>query len=164
MKVDKEAVYITAAGLTMLAIIATVLILRKGKYPKVDWSVFDSPDLPGSGKCIDKSLVRLLQQLEKATGYPIFKNINSGVRTPSHNSKVGGVYNSSHKIPVCKAVDIHTPTRIIQQKLVNAAKALGFKRIGIGTTFIHLDIDDSKSQYVAWGYPSGTRPPFNPFA
>ncbi len=165
MKVEKEYVYIAAAGLSMMAIMATFLILRKRKKsPEIDLSVFDSPDAPGSGRCIDRKLVRMLQQLERTTRYPVFKRINSGVRTSSHNSKVGGVYNSSHKIPVCNAVDISTPSRAIQRKLVEAARKIGFKRIGIGSTFIHLDIDGTKSQYVAWGYPSGTRPPFNPFA
>ena len=44
-----------------------------------------------------------------------------------------------------------------------AARDVGFKRIGVGNTFVHLDIDEGKSQYVAWGYPSGTVAAVNPF-
>ncbi len=157
--------YLAAGGVFIIVLAATTLLIHKKKKKHlIDLSIFDSPDAPGSGKCIDKKLVAMLIQLQKITRYPVLKNINSGVRTPSHNAKVGGVFSSSHKIPICKAVDISTPSKFNQERLVSAAKSIGFKRIGIGKTFVHLDIDDSKSQYVAWGYPSGTRPPFNPFA
>jgi hypothetical protein len=33
-----------------------------------------------------------------------------------------------------------------------AAKEISFKRIRVGKTFVHLDIDISKSQNVAWGF------------
>jgi hypothetical protein len=105
----------------------------------------------------------MLQQLETRTSYPIFSWINSGARSPSHNSRVGGVSNSSHKIPTCKAVDIKAYSKSIRNHLVSAARDVGFKRIGIGKTFVHLDIDDLKSQYVAWGYPSGATAEVNPF-
>ena len=50
-----------------------------------------------------------------------------------------------------------------KKPLIIEARSLGFKRIGVGKTFVHLDTDENKSQYVAWGYPSGTRPKINPF-
>jgi hypothetical protein len=40
---------------------------------------------------------------------------------------------------------------------------VGFKRIGVGRTFVHLDVDASKSQNVAWGYPKGAKAAVNPF-
>ena len=129
----------------------------------VSTNIFDSPDALGSGRCIDSRLVSMLQQLEQKTGYPIFSWINSGVRTPAWNRKVGGVRNSSHQIPNCKAVDIKALNIAIRNRLVYAASEVGFKRIGVGKTFVHLDVDQNKSQRVAWGYPSGSRPPINPF-
>ena len=45
---------------------------------------------------------------------------------------------------------------------LKATKA-GFKRIGIATTFVHLDNYLSKPLYVAWGYPKGTKAPYDPF-
>lgn len=129
----------------------------------IDLSVFDSPDIPGSGNCMDRRLIYMLQQLEAKTGYPIFSWINSGARSPSHNRKVGGVSNSSHKIPTCKATDIGTPNTYIRNQIVRTARDVGFRRIGVGRTFVHLDVDDLKSQYVAWGYPSGTPAEVNPF-
>lgn len=129
----------------------------------VDYAVFDSPDSQGSGRCIDQRLVYKLKLLESKTGYPIFSWINSGVRTSYWNKKVGGVSNSSHQIPNCKAVDIKALNITIRNKLVVAAREVGFKRIGVGKTFVHLDVDTNKSQNVAWGYPSGSKPPINPF-
>ena len=139
---------------------------KKGKANKIvpiDLSAFDSPDTPGSGNCIDKQLLFMLQQLAIKTGYPIFSWINSGVRSKYWNTKVGGVSDSAHKIPKCKAVDIKAPTKSIRNTLVLAAREIGFKRIGVGKTFVHLDIDALKSQNVAWGYPSGNKPEINPF-
>ena len=108
-------------------------------------------------------LLNGLVKLAEKTGFPVFDWINSGARSAYWNSKVGGVSNSSHKIPICSAVDIKAPTIAIRNKLVVYAKLVGFKRIGVGKTFVHLDTDDTKSQNVAWGYPSGTKPPINPF-
>lgn len=151
------------AGIAAVAVIGVILIVRNRFKTDVDLSVFDSPDSPGSGACMDKEFIKKLKKLQQKTKLPIFTWINSGARTDYWNAKVGGVSNSSHKIPTCKAADIKTPTKAIRNQLVRAAVAVGFKRIGIGNTFIHLDTDDAKSQYVAWGYPAGNKPPFNPF-
>ncbi|WP_205625245.1 hypothetical protein [Aquimarina atlantica] len=40
----------------------------------------------------------------------------SRARTAYWNTKVGGVSNSSHKIPTCKAVDIHMPNKPLEIK------------------------------------------------
>ncbi len=63
----------------------------------------------------------------------------------------------------CKAVDIGTPSKFIRDQIIMEARNLGIKRIGVGSTFVHLDLDEDKSQFVAWGYPSGTLPEVNPF-
>lgn len=149
-------------GITVVAV-AGIAVLIRHRHKKVDLSVFDSPDLPGSGQCMDKDLIRMLQKLEWKTGLPIFSWINSGARSAYWNTKVGGVDNSAHKIPVCKAADIKTPSIAIRNRIIKAAKEVGFTRIGIASTFVHLDNDTSKPQYVAWGYPPGNQPPVNPF-
>jgi len=154
-------------GISIALIGGAVLFFIKKSKDRINYAVFDSPDIPGSGKCIDKELVGKLKKLEKLTGYPIFEKINSGARSPKHNKSVGGVSNSAHLMPKCKAVDISTKgrttkeTNAIRDKLVFGAKKVGFKRIGIGRTFVHLDNDASKTQYIAWGYP---KPPYNPFS
>ncbi|WP_242446436.1 D-Ala-D-Ala carboxypeptidase family metallohydrolase [Nonlabens agnitus] len=121
----------------------------------VDLSVFDSPDMPGSGNCMERRLIAMLHNLSLKTGYPIFSWINSGARSEAHNRKLGGLRNSSHKIPTCKAVDIRASSKSIRNNLAMAARDVGFKRIGVGNTFVHLDVDEGKSQYVAWGYLVG---------
>lgn len=136
---------------------------KKQQITRINTSIFDSPDLEGSGNCIDSRLVAMLLQLSQQTGYPIFNWITSAVRTPRHNRKVGGVANSSHVIPICKAVDIKAMNTTIRNNIVLTARNIGFKRIGVGKRFVHLDIDTSKSQNVAWGYPAGARPDINPF-
>ncbi len=151
-----------AASIVIIGAIAMARLKSKPK-PKVDLTKFDSPDIQGSGKCMDKEFIKMLQKLAKVTKLPIFDMINSGARSSYWNTKVGGVSNSSHKIPKCQAADIKAPTKSIRNKIVVAAKLVGFKRIGVGKTFVHLDNDSSKKQYVAWGYPSGTKPPINPF-
>ncbi|WP_241459800.1 D-Ala-D-Ala carboxypeptidase family metallohydrolase [Aquimarina megaterium] len=150
-------------GAASIVIIGAITVMRLKSKPKVDLSKFDSPDIQGSGRCMDKEFIKMLQKLTKVTNLPIFNMINSGARSAYWNRKVGGVSNSSHKIPKCQAADIKTPTKSIRNKIVIAAKLVGFKRIGVGKTFVHLDNDKSKKQYVAWGYPSGTKPPINPF-
>lgn len=149
------------------AVSATMLYLftrPRGKTAYMDTRPFDSPDIPGSGRCMNRDLLRMLLELERRTGYPVFQSINSGARSPAHNHKVGGVGNSSHLMPVCRAVDIHVPDTRTRDMLVRAARAVGFRRIGIGRTFIHLDNDPQKKQFVAWGYPKGTPPPYRVFA
>ncbi len=172
IKNDNQHIYFGLGTLSLLLLGAFVVYKKQKttinrtkiiRHQPIDLSVFDSPDVPGSGNCMDRQLIFMLQQLEARTGYPIFSWINSGARTPSHNKKVGGVSNSSHKMPTCKAVDIKAYSKTIRNNLVQAARDVGFKRIGVGKTFVHLDIDNLKSQYVAWGYPSGTPAEVNPF-
>lgn len=66
----------------------------------------------------------------------------SGYRTVEKNARVGGVRNSSHLKGL--AIDISAPDGLTRQKILFCAIASGFKRIGIGKTHIHLDIDDTK--------------------
>ncbi len=174
VKSSNQHIYVGLGTLSILMIGAFV-VYRKSKVKSVknrvvqihqrpiNLSVFDSPDIPDSGNCMDRQLIFMLQQLEARTGYPIFQWINSGARSPAHNKKVGGASKSSHLIPTCIAVDIKAPTTYIRNHLVSVARDIGFKRIGVGKTFVHLDTDETKSQYVAWGYPSGTPAEVNPF-
>lgn len=172
VKSSNQHIYVGLGTLSVLLLSAFVVYRRSviKKNPRafiaqntIDLSVFDSPDIPGSGNCIDRRLLFMLQQLEARTGYPIFNWINSGVRSPSHNRKVGGTSNSSHLIPTCKAVDIKAYSKTIRNNIVFAARDIGFTRIGVGRTFVHLDVDENKSQYVAWGYPKGAAAEVNPF-
>lgn len=90
----------------------------------------------------------LLDTLRGNYGFPIV--IASGLRDKDHNKNVGGVEDSSHLLGL--AVDINVPDSARRFKLVTEALKLGFRRIGVGKTFVHLDIDKSKPQDVMWDY------------
>ena len=161
MKIRNDIALITLAIVGFLIIKGSTSKKKVKKRYKIPSHLFNSPDAPLSGKCMDNKLLSMLVELQVTTGYPVFSNINSAVRTQQWNKKVGGVSNSSHL--KCQAVDIGVPNKGVRDQLVMVAREVGFKRIGVGNTFVHLDVDILKSQYVAWGYPSGTKPEVNPF-
>lgn len=102
---------------------------------------------------ISLNLVFELNRLRGFYGKPIY--INSGCRCIEHNTDVGGKPNSAH---ICEgkegeAVDI---------KIVSGGQLftlLGiiykwqlFKRIGIGTTLLHVDISTVLPSPTVWVY------------
>ena len=111
-------------------------------------SEFDSPDMVGSGEAMDREFLNILDKARGIANTP-FK-ITSGFRTPKHNTKVGGVDNSSHTIGY--AADIACSNSVQRYKIINALLEAGFNRIGIADTFIHVDCDPSKSENVIWTY------------
>ena len=77
-------------------------------------------------------------------------DFNSWYRCEKHNKAVGGSETSSHLKGLAVDIKIHNSTHrfLVLQALIKA----GFTRIGIGKTFIHADIDMSKSQNLIWLY------------
>jgi len=76
--------------------------------------------------------------------------INSAFRTPEHNAKIGGKPNSSHLRGL--AVDISISDSRTRYIVLEALIHVGFDRIGIADTFIHVDDDKYKSSNVVWTY------------
>lgn len=113
-------------------------------------SEFASPDDPTSGELIHPVLVAKLDSMREEAGFPF--RINSGVRTEVHNKEVGGVHRSAHTYPCYCAVDVRVKTKTERNALIRLAKKYGITRIGIGTSFVHLDIDSTKPQNVTWYY------------
>ena len=111
-------------------------------------SEFDSPDEKGSGEKMDLLFLLMLDKCRDIAGIPF--RINSGYRTAEHNALVGGIVGSSHTKGL--AVDISAVSSTERYTIINAAIKVGFKRIGIGKKFIHLDTDLSKTQEVMWDY------------
>ena len=116
------------------------------KYFKLE--EFDSPDEPGSGKCMNEEFLHMLDATRKKFGKPI--KINSGYRTAARNKKIGGVANSSHLRGL--AADISCKSSKDRFQLVKILLEAGFRRMGIAGSFIHVDIDKTKSQDLIWGY------------
>lgn len=114
---------------------------------------FDCPTLEGSGLPTTdggKMCINFLHKLDEArelAGVP-FK-ITSGYRSPQHNLDVGGRVGSSHIKGI--AVDIACVNSHQRQKILTALIQVGFKRIGIGKSFIHSDLDSDKPNAI-WLY------------
>jgi len=76
--------------------------------------------------------------------------IHSGCRCTPHNLTVGGKDDSSHLTGL--AVDIRALSSPTRFRIIRSALNLGFTRIGIGSSFIHIDIDTTKPSQVFWLY------------
>ena len=99
----------------------------------------------------DNMCTDFLQKLDEARAYAnIPFKINSAFRTPEHNAKIGGKPNSSHLRGV--AVDISVKDSRTRFIVLNALIHVGFTRIGIAGTFIHVDDTEDKAQNVVWVY------------
>ena len=109
---------------------------------------FSSPDLPNSGINMDSTLLDLLDTLREHYGKPL--RITSGYRTKEHNEAVGGVPNSSHLRGY--AVDIAATSSGERHDILKLAMDIGFNRIGIAKSFIHLDNDPAKPAGLVWTY------------
>jgi len=97
---------------------------------------------------IDPYLVLSLIQLERSIGVPL--EFSSGYRCKACNAAVGGVKNSAHLRG--KAVDILADASSERFSIVKTALSFGFLRIGVGKTFIHVDIDAALPQQMLWLY------------
>jgi zinc D-Ala-D-Ala carboxypeptidase len=117
-----------------------------------DWSAVKNFSRPEFGKSDgvepDADLVRMLDQARDVAGVPFV--INSGIRSVERNAQVGGAPESAHLSG--HAVDIHCPTSRQRFLIVQALIEVGFRRIGIGNTFVHADTDPDKAQDVIWTY------------
>ena len=89
-----------------------------------------------------------LDQARELANIP-FK-INSAYRSPEHNAKIGGKPNSSHLRGL--AVDISVRDSRSRFIVLEALIKVGFNRIGIADTFIHVDLSVDKVHKVIWTY------------
>ena len=76
--------------------------------------------------------------------------LNSAFRCEFHNKDVGGSCTSSHLVGC--AVDIRCDNSHDRYLILNALIQVGFNRIGIAKTFIHVDDDLTKPSGVIWVY------------
>ena len=112
-------------------------------------SEFDSPDEPGSGSKMCCNFLIDLDEARDRAGVPF--RINSGYRTEHYNDKVlGARVGSSHKKGL--AADIGYKGNHEKYKILSALMSVGFCRIGLGKSFIHVDCDTVKSKETMWSY------------
>ena len=88
-----------------------------------------------------------LDEAREYAGIPFV--INSAYRSPTHPLSIKNPTSSHIK---GLAVDIRCNTSRNRFIILDALIAVGFNRIGIADTFIHVDLDLSKSDNVIWTY------------
>lgn len=106
---------------------------------------------PCCGAGSDKMDAGLLLHLDAArhmAGNPFV--INSAYRCEDHNKAVGGVPGSAHTRGL--AVDIAAQGSRQRFIIAQALMARGLTRIGVASSFVHVDVDTTKDQEVMWLY------------
>ena len=96
---------------------------------------------------MNKDFLFVLDEAREFAGIPFV--INSAYRSPEHPLSIK---NSSSSHIKGLAVDIKATDSITRFKIVKALIEVGFTRIGIADTFIHVDLDLDKTQNVIWTY------------
>lgn len=97
---------------------------------------------------MDDAFLRKLDEVREKAGIPLV--LNCAYRSRAYDVSKGRSGNSSHTRG--KGVDIRCNTSANRMKIVKAALECGIRRIGIGKTFVHLDMDSSLPQNVMWHY------------
>jgi len=110
---------------------------------------FDSPDAPGSGHQMHQEFLEMLDDARDIAQVPFV--INSGFRTEEHNRTIpGSSPDSSHLVGW--AADIRATTSNRRWLVIEALIQVGFTRIGVADTFVHVDCDPAKVKNVMWLY------------
>jgi len=106
---------------------------------KAKYFTIDEFRCPCCGKVvIQPLLIELLDAARLRAGIPFY--ITSGYRCPKHNREVGGHPKSMHCYGA--AADIHVANSVERYRILEALLRVGFRRIGIYSTWIHADVGD----------------------
>lgn len=124
----------------------------KSQYfkPEEFWAKVQEPGYDGKADP-HPDLVRRLDILRGLVNRPVI--INSGRRGPAANAAAGGVPNSEHMRG--EGADLRAIESRERFLLVDAALKAGFRRIGIGRTFVHVGVSQELAQDVIWTYYTG---------
>lgn len=97
---------------------------------------------------MQQSLMTKLDRARELAGIPFV--ITCGYRSSAWDKARGrsgtGAHTTGH------AIDIRCNSSSNRWKIVNALLAVGFNRIGVAKTFIHVDNSTVHSQEVIWTY------------
>lgn len=96
----------------------------------------------------DEVALQRLDRLRSLCGFPI--KLNSAYRSPEFDKSKNRSGNSAH----CRGLAFDVSCRNAEERayIVVLAFKVGFLRIGIGTTFVHLDCDYTKPNPRIWLY------------
>ena len=96
---------------------------------------------------MDEDFLAKLDDAREFAGFPFF--INSAYRSPDHPESIKNPTSSHIK---GLAVDIRASDSKTRYLIIDALMHVGFNRIGIADTFIHVDDDRNKACGVIWTY------------
>ena len=96
---------------------------------------------------MDLDFLAKLDKAREYAGIPFV--INSAYRSPEHPESIKNPTSSHIK---GLAVDIKAKDSRTRYKVLEALIHVGFNRIGIADSFIHVDDDKEKSSNVVWTY------------
>lgn len=97
---------------------------------------------------MDPKFLERLDAFREFIGIPLV--LTCAYRSKAYDIAKKRSGNSAHTRGL--AVDILCKANSTRYKIVSGAVKFGFKRIGIGKNFIHLDMDESLTQNVIWHY------------
>lgn len=122
------------------------------KFQYFSYDEFDSPLQEGSGQLMSDELISMLDHARDLAGVE-FK-ITSGYRIEAdiYRLKKAGYKvssKSSHLKGLAADIACNNATRY---NILESLLKVGFNRIGIGSTFIHVDIDPDKPPFTIWTY------------
>jgi len=121
-----------------------------------NYSEFDSPDEPGSGFNMSRDFLKMLDACRELSGIPFV--VTSGFRTKAHQEYLtsrGYATSKTSAHMMGMAADIRCENSADRYRILTAALAVGFNRVGIAHSFIHLDNADhtnEKTTQVVWLY------------
>lgn len=103
----------------------------------------------GCGCCrMDSEFIYKLNELRERCGFAFI--INSGYRCTDWNEYCGGAVNSGHCLGL--AADIKCIEDRKRGIIIKNAIDLGFKRLGISSRFVHLDLKPTEQEMTIWTY------------
>lgn len=105
---------------------------------------------PCSESDLHPRLLDLLRSAQSMCGFTF--TITSGFRPKSYELSKGRRGSSSHSKTPGLAVDISTCDSHTRYKVLLSLLYLGAPRLGVGKTFIHVDIDESKAHPIVFHY------------
>ena len=89
-----------------------------------------------------------LNRMREIAGIPLV--LTCAYRSPAHDRARGRSGTGAHTLG--RAVDIRCNADNTRYKIITAALAAGFTRIGVADTFVHLDDSPTHAQCVVWTY------------
>lgn len=97
---------------------------------------------------MEQGFMDMLDKAREYAGVPFV--LNSAYRSPAWEKSKGRSGDGAH--PHRVGVDVRALDSVTRFKIVAGALKAGFRRIGIGKSYVHLDNDPTKPQGVMWHY------------